>query len=77
MAIIHYAIYTRNVWRLGRTLNYINILQPIYFNVFLQCYISQLIEIKVLTRSWPSYFTKTLLLSKCLDDHQFTQNILN
>ena len=35
MAIIQYAICIRNVWKLGRTLNYINILQPIYFNVFL------------------------------------------
>ena len=35
MVIIHYAVSTRNVWKLGSTLNYINILQPVYFNVFL------------------------------------------
>ena len=35
MAIIHFAICTRNVWKLNSTLAYINILQPVYFNVFL------------------------------------------
>ena len=35
MTIIHYAVYTRDVWKLGSTLNYINILQRVYFNVFL------------------------------------------
>ena len=37
MAITHYAICTRNVWKLGRTLDFINNLQPVYFSVFLQC----------------------------------------
>ena len=42
MAIIHYAICGRNVWKLGSTLNCIDILQPVYFNLllhdnFLQC----------------------------------------
>ena len=36
MAIINYAIFcTRKVWKLGSTLNYVNILQLVYFNVFL------------------------------------------
>ena len=35
MAIIHYAVCGKNVWELGSTLNYINILQPVNFNVFL------------------------------------------
>ena len=34
MAIIHYAVCGINVWELGSTLNYINILKPVYFNVF-------------------------------------------
>ena len=52
MAIVIYYLYIyllqfiticiKNVWRLGRTLNYINTMQPVYFNVilngnFLQC----------------------------------------
>ena len=35
MATIDYAVYTRKVFKLGSTLNYINILQLVYFNVFL------------------------------------------
>ena len=35
MAIIHEAVCTRNLWRLGITFNYINILQPVHFNVSL------------------------------------------
>ena len=35
MAIIRLTVCIRNVWRLSRTLNYINILQPVYLNVFL------------------------------------------
>ena len=35
MTIIHYAVYGRNVWNLGSTLNYINILQPVNFKEFL------------------------------------------
>ena len=35
MAIIHYAVCARNVWKLGSTLNHIYILLPIYFNVIL------------------------------------------
>ena len=35
MAIIHYAVCGRNLWKLGITLNYIDILQPAYFNVHL------------------------------------------
>ena len=33
MAITHYVVCGRNVWKLGSTFNYINILQPVYFNV--------------------------------------------
>ena len=35
MTITSYVICIRNIWRYGITLNYINILQPVYFNVFL------------------------------------------
>ena len=47
MVIIHYAVRDRNIWKLGTTLNYISILQPVYFNVFLhgkflQCEIENL-----------------------------------
>ena len=35
MAIIRLDFCIRNVWGLASTLNYINILQPVYFNVFL------------------------------------------
>ena len=35
MEIIHYAVCGRNVRRLGNTLIYVNILQPVYFSVFL------------------------------------------
>ena len=35
MAIIHFVFCNRNVWNLGRKLNYINILKPVYFNEFL------------------------------------------
>ena len=35
MAIIYYAVCGRNIWRIGSTLNYINILQSLYFNVIL------------------------------------------
>ena len=42
MVIIHSVVCDRNVWKLGSTLNYINILQQIYLYVylhgnFLQC----------------------------------------
>ena len=33
MAIIHYVFCSRNTWKLGSTLNHIDIVQPIYFNV--------------------------------------------
>ena len=39
MAISHEAICGRNIWKLGSTLNYINIMQPVFFNVFLHTYI--------------------------------------
>ena len=36
MAIIYYVVCIRKVYKLGSTLNFINILQPVYFfNVFL------------------------------------------
>ena len=35
MAIIHYAYCGKNAWKLDITLNYINILLPVYLNVFL------------------------------------------
>ena len=35
MASIHKAICGRNVCKYGSTFNYINILEPVYFNVFL------------------------------------------
>ena len=35
MAIIHYAVCGINAWKLGSTLNYFNIMQPVYFSVFL------------------------------------------
>ena len=35
MTIIHYAVCGKNVWKLGSTLNRINILQSVYLNVFL------------------------------------------
>ena len=35
MAIIRYYFCIRNIWGLANTLNYINILQPVYLNVFL------------------------------------------
>ena len=35
MAIIYEVICVRNVWRLVSTVNYINIMQSVYFNVFL------------------------------------------
>ena len=44
MAVIHYAVCGRNVWKLGSTLNYNQyIASAVYFNVFLhgnvlQCY---------------------------------------
>ena len=42
MAIIHYTICGRNVWKFSSVLNYTNILQPVYLNIilhgnFLQC----------------------------------------
>ena len=49
MSIIHYTVCIRNVWELGSTLNYTNILQPVYFNVllygnYLQCSDTYLIK---------------------------------
>ena len=41
MAIIRRVVCIRNVWKLASTLNYINILQPVYFNVFLHANILQ------------------------------------
>ena len=35
MAIIRRVVYIKDKWKLANTLSYINILQPIYFNVFL------------------------------------------
>ena len=35
MAVIHTAVCGRNIWKLGSTLNYINILQPVSYNVIL------------------------------------------
>ena len=35
MVIIHQVNYTTDVWNLSTTLIYINILQPVYFNVYL------------------------------------------
>ena len=35
MAITHYVVCFRNIWKSGRIFNYINILKPVYFNVFL------------------------------------------
>ena len=35
MAIINYAVCGRNAWKLGSTLNYINILRQVCLNVFL------------------------------------------
>ena len=35
MTIIRYVISIRNIWKKDITLNYINILQPVYFIVFL------------------------------------------
>ena len=38
MAIIHYVVCIRNVWKIGSTLNYVNILQPVFLHGnFLQC----------------------------------------
>ena len=34
MAIIHYAVCIRNVWKLGSTLNSTNILQKFILNVY-------------------------------------------
>ena len=52
MAIIRQFVCIRNVWRLASTLNYINILQPVYFNVFfhgnlISCTISFSLFIKI------------------------------
>ena len=41
MAITHREVSIRNVQSLAGTLNYINILQPVYFNVFLHGYLLQ------------------------------------
>ena len=41
MAIVHYAVCTKNLWKLGSTLDYINIMQPVDFNVFLHANILQ------------------------------------
>ena len=41
MAIIRRVVCVRNIWRLASALNYINILQPVYFNVFLHDYLLQ------------------------------------
>ena len=41
MTIIRYVISITNIWRKGFTLNYINILQPVYFNVFLHGHLLQ------------------------------------
>ena len=35
MAITRYVVNTKNVWKLDRTGNYIDILHPVYFIVFL------------------------------------------
>ena len=35
MVIIHLVICTKNIWKLGRILNYIGILQPVCLNVFI------------------------------------------
>ena len=35
MASIHLAVCGRSVWMLNSIFNYINILQPLYFNVFM------------------------------------------
>ena len=43
MTIIRYVICIRNIWRKGITLNYINIQQPVYSNVFLHGYLLQLV----------------------------------
>ena len=34
MAVIRCVVCIRKIWRLGHTLNYLNILQPIHSNVF-------------------------------------------
>ena len=35
MAIIHFVVCGRYVWKLDCKLKYINILQPVYLNIFL------------------------------------------
>ena len=57
MIIIRYVISIRNIWIYGITLNYINILQPVYFNVFshgnlLQCSLSSnILNIEIFTKN--------------------------
>ena len=43
MAIICQVVCIRNEWRIAITLNYTNILQPVYFNVFFNGYLLQCI----------------------------------
>ena len=45
MNITTFGVCIRNIWRLAITLNYINILLPVYFSVFLHGYLIQCIYI--------------------------------
>ena len=62
MALIRQYFCIRNVWGLAITLNYINILHPVYFNVFLHGNFLQctyyIFVLKIYFRFIMSYFLK-------------------
>ena len=63
--------FVTDIWKIGSTLNYIDIMQPVYFNKFLHANVLQFVETYC-----KSYFSEYRYISECIYFVKFVQIVV-